>query len=76
MRVASWVKDLLGDFSKSSTFLAEVNNDTDTTALSATDALFDGEDEVGFACTNVGSKDIRSITYKTRLGQPGRNHVA
>lgn len=62
IRVAPWIKDLLGDFSKSSTLLAEVNDDANTTALSATDTFFNGEDEIGLAGTNVGSKDIRSIT--------------
>ena len=47
------MRDPLGDFSESSTFLAEINDDTDTTALSAADALFNGEGEVGLACTNV-----------------------
>ena len=75
MRVTPWIEDLLGDFSESSTLLAEVNNDTDTTALSATDTLFNGEGEVGLACTNVGSKDIRSIACQTEICQPGADHV-
>ena len=69
MRAPSRIKDLLGNFSKSSTFLAEVNNDTYTATLSAADTLFNGEDEIGLACTNVGSKDVRSITCE------GRNFV-
>ena len=37
----------------------------DANLLGTADAFFDGVGEVGFACANVGTKDIRSVSCMT-----------
>jgi hypothetical protein len=53
---------VLGNFTQRSSLLSEVRNDTDTTTLSTADTFFDSVCEVGFAGTDVGTKDVRTVT--------------
>ena len=55
------LNDALGDFSKCTPFLAEVDNHTDATLLRTTNAFLDRVSQVGFAGANVRAEDIRSI---------------
>ncbi len=52
----------LGNFTEGTTLFTEVDDETDATALCATNALFDGVGEVGLARANVRSEDIRAVT--------------
>lgn len=44
---------VLGHFTKSAAFLAEIDNDTNTTALGAPNAFFDREGKIRLARTNI-----------------------
>ena len=50
----------LDDLSEGAPFLAEVNDETDTTALGGFDGVLEGVDEVGTAGADVGSENIRA----------------
>lgn len=56
------IESLLGDLAKGTTFLAEVDNETNTATLSTPDTFLNGVDQVWFAGTNVGTEHIRSVT--------------
>ena len=55
--------DVLGDFAKCTALLAEIDDETDAAALRPSDAFLDRVDEVGLAGANIGTKDIRTVTY-------------
>lgn len=54
---------ILGDFAERTTLFAEVHDEADAAALSDTDALLDGVDQVWLARADVGAEDVRSVTY-------------
>lgn len=58
---------LLGDFSKSTTFFPEVDDQADATSLGAPNGLFDSEDEVRLARADVGTEDIRAVAWSIEL---------
>jgi hypothetical protein len=57
------VDEVLGDLTQCTTFLAEVNDEANSAALSAADALLDGIDEVGLAGADVGTEDVGAVTF-------------
>ena len=56
------IHKVLGHFTEGSTLLTEVNNNTNTTTLCCLHTFFNCKGEIRFASTNVGSKDIGSVT--------------
>ena len=54
---------LLGHFTQCTSLLAEVDNDTYTTSLRGSHTFLNREDEVRFAGTNVGAKDVGAIAF-------------
>jgi hypothetical protein len=61
--VNSWT-NVLGYFTESTSFFPEVDNDADAATLRTADAFLDSESEVGFACADVGSENVRAVAWK------------
>ena len=57
------VYEVLGNFTKRTTFFAEVDDDTTATLLGFLDCLFNTKGEVWSACADVGSKDVTAIAF-------------
>lgn len=61
-------EDLLGDLAEGATLLAEVNDETNATALRTTDALLDGVNQVRLTCADIGAEDVGTVAC-----QPGKS---
>lgn len=59
----SVVYEVLGHFTKSSTFFTEIDDNTATTFLCFFDSLFYAEDEVRTAGADVGAEDVTAVTF-------------
>ena len=57
------VDKIFGDLAKSTTFLAEVDDDTATTLLGLLDCFFNTESEVRTACADVRSEYVTSVAF-------------
>ena len=60
--LAKVVYQIFRHLAQRTTFLAEVHNDANTTALCRTDALLYREYEIRFASADVRTKHIRTVT--------------
>lgn len=57
--------DLLGDLAEGTTLLAEVNDETNATALRTTDALLDGVDQVRLTCADIGAENVGTVACQS-----------
>ena len=53
--------DVLGHLAEGTTLLAEVDDETNPSALGTTNALLNGVGEVRFTCADVGAEDVRTV---------------